>query len=272
MITFYSQPEHRPFVIGNGRLGALLIHGFPGTPAEMRPLAERLAAGGFTAHGPLLPGFGADISRLGETGRRAWLDAVHQEWASISRSFAQTALIGFSMGAALAIHAAAVRPPDALVLLAPFWQLSGWEAKLLPLMKHIFRQIRPFAQADFSNPAVRRQLQEIAPELNLDDLKTQAALRREIVLPTAVVDEVRRLGMDGYRRATAVQTPTLVLQGRHDDTVTPAQTRRLLTQLGGPVLYREFPGDHAFVKMQPPNGFDFTADVTTFLSRTIDNH
>ena len=34
----YSGPEHQRFQLGEGANGALLIHGFPGTPAEMRTL------------------------------------------------------------------------------------------------------------------------------------------------------------------------------------------------------------------------------------------
>ena len=36
----YSGPEHQPFEFGDGPNGALLIHGFPGTPAEMRAVPE----------------------------------------------------------------------------------------------------------------------------------------------------------------------------------------------------------------------------------------
>jgi len=38
----YNTPEHQPFTLGDGSAVALLIHGFPGTPAEVRPLAEAL--------------------------------------------------------------------------------------------------------------------------------------------------------------------------------------------------------------------------------------
>lgn len=269
MHSFFSEPKHQPFTIGSGRLGALLIHGFPGTPAEMRPLAARLAAADFTVYGPLLPGFGPDIPHLGETDRATWLAAVRDQWTRVRRRHDQAVLVGFSMGAALAIHTAVEQPPQALVLLAPFWQLGGWEAKALPLLKYVFRKIRPFAKADFSDPAVRKQMYEIAPEIDLDNPETQEALRQQIVLPTVVVDEVRRLGAASYDLAPQLASPTLVLQGQDDNTVQPAATRRLLAQVGGTLTYHEFPGDHAFVKMSQAASYDFAGDVLRFLSRHL---
>ena len=54
---------------------ALLLHGFPGTPAELRPLGQALAFAGVRAQAPLLPGFGPAMQRLGDVGAREWLAA-----------------------------------------------------------------------------------------------------------------------------------------------------------------------------------------------------
>jgi len=48
----------RPWHLGEGRRGALLIHGFAGTPPELRRLGEVLASAGFRCHAPVLPGHG----------------------------------------------------------------------------------------------------------------------------------------------------------------------------------------------------------------------
>ncbi len=45
----FNGPEHADFTIPGGDPAALLVHGFPGTPAEMRPLAEALNERGWTA-------------------------------------------------------------------------------------------------------------------------------------------------------------------------------------------------------------------------------
>jgi carboxylesterase len=43
-----------PFLIKGGEVGCLLIHGYTGTPNEMRPLAESLAADKVTVLAPRL--------------------------------------------------------------------------------------------------------------------------------------------------------------------------------------------------------------------------
>ena len=261
---FFAGPEHEPFTLGDGATGALLIHGFPGTPAEMRPLGEQLAANGIAARGLLLPGFGPDIARLGEMTRATWLDAASRAWAEVRAAHETAVLIGYSMGGALALRLAAAAPPAALVLLAPFWRLEGWQFKLLPVLKHVIRPFAPFQKADFDDPAVRGQLGGLAPGLDLDDPATQQFLREQVRLPLGVLDEVRRLGLEAYDAAPGVDTPTLILQGSRDTTVTAANTRQLAARLPGPTHYCEVPGDHDFVRLT--GDYDFTPDVLAFLA------
>ena len=61
---FYTDSEHQPFLFEAGSSRAMLIHGFLGSPRDMRPLAQELADSGITARGMLLPGFGEDVARL----------------------------------------------------------------------------------------------------------------------------------------------------------------------------------------------------------------
>lgn len=266
MSEFFSEPEHQPFQMGHGPIGALLIHGFPGTPAEIRPLGERLAAAGWTAYGPLLPGFGPQIPTLGQKTRHDWLAAVRTAWQQVQAQHKTAVLIGFSMGGALSLHLAAEMPPNFLVLLAPFWRFGGWEGNLLPLIKHFKKTFHPFAQADFTQTAVRQQLTELMPGADLDDPAVQAQIRQEAQLPTKTIDEVRQIGLSGGKLTSAIHCPTLILQGRQDTVVLPRLTRQLMTHLAGPVTYREIPGTHTFPKMRPPNTYDITPDILDFVA------
>src|SRR5439155_483073 len=62
MVDAFSLPGSRP-------LGCLLVHGFTGTPEEMRPLGEALAARGFPVHAVRLAGL-AERVRLRAVVRR----------------------------------------------------------------------------------------------------------------------------------------------------------------------------------------------------------
>lgn len=111
-LDVFSGPEHAPFRL-NGSEGhtsdaaapaALLVHGFGGTPAEMRGLAAALPGAGWTVEALLLPGFGADIATL--TGRRyqEWLDAVMAAAQGLrDAGHRPLLLVGYSMGATLAL-------------------------------------------------------------------------------------------------------------------------------------------------------------------------
>lgn len=267
--TPFNGPQHQPFAMGEGATGVLLIHGFPGTPAEMRPLGTTLAIHGYSAHGILLPGFGPQIGRLGQTNPAIWLEAAREAWWQVKEQYETAVLAGFSLGAAIAIHLAVTHPPHRLVLLAPFWRLDSWLFKLLPLLKHILPTAAPFANVDFSDPAVRKQVKELVPGVDLDDPEMQRYLREQIRVPTALVDDIRRFGRSAYQQASQVVVPTLVLQGTEDETVAPANTRRLLAQFGGPVTYHEFPATHNFPKMEAGQSGRFTQPILSFLANDI---
>ncbi|MDZ7704988.1 MAG: alpha/beta fold hydrolase [Trueperaceae bacterium] len=245
---FYSGPEHQPFSLGEGERGVLLVHGFPGTPAELRPIGEYLAGRGWRVRAPLLPGFGPDIVRLGEVGYEQWIGAVKEAWLELLHHTNESVLLGYSMGAAIALIVAAEATPEQrpgrLVLIAPFWRLGDWRAGLLPLVKHFKPQLKPFAQADFSDPAVREQFTRILPGADLDDPAVQQRLRDEIVLPTSAIDELRKLGQRAQRVASQAELPTLVVQGRQDSTVATQDTRTLAAKLGGRLRLVELEAGH----------------------------
>ena len=75
-LDMFGGPEHAPFLLNGGEPAALLVHGFGGTPAEMRGLAEALNRAGWTAQGILLPGFGADMPSLFRRRHAEWTAAV----------------------------------------------------------------------------------------------------------------------------------------------------------------------------------------------------
>ena len=62
--SFFTGEAHQSFDLHAGPVGALLIHGFMGSPKEMRPLAHALVEAGVSARGVQLPGFGPDRARL----------------------------------------------------------------------------------------------------------------------------------------------------------------------------------------------------------------
>jgi esterase/lipase len=111
---------------------ALLIHGLSGTPYEMRDLGRALVKACYLVRAILLPGHGTVPGDLLEVDERAWMEATRRAVESFDGVAERLVLVGYSMGATLAIDQALQAPPPGLqiaglVLLAPE---LGTESKL----------------------------------------------------------------------------------------------------------------------------------------------
>src|SRR5258708_32149980 len=81
-----AEPEQlQPFRIRGGVRGCLLIHGFAGTPPEMRGLGEFLAAGAYDVMGPLLAGHGLAPQAMALTRRPGWVAPAEDALAGLHR-------------------------------------------------------------------------------------------------------------------------------------------------------------------------------------------
>jgi carboxylesterase len=265
-LRLFEGSEHRPFYWPRGRRGALLIHGFPGTPAEMLPLARVLRGRGWSVCAPLLPGLGPDIERLSECRAQDWLGAVVRSAIQLSSMHQPFVILGYSMGAALAAQAATQVRSEGLILLAPFWRLGGaWVPGIWPLVRLFLRRIRPLRKADFDDPQLRRGIAEFMPELDLGNPDVQGALR-EFVVPSSLIDALSEAGKSLGRAAPLVRAPALVVQGRQDQLVKVEQTRRLLSRIGGRVTYVEIEAAHDLLRPADSRSDRLTKAVESFVA------
>ncbi len=242
--------EHQSFCWQAGDHAALLLHGFPGTPAEMRPLGTVLQDAGWTVHGMMLPGLGADIATLEERRFEDWSDAAKQAMEELKRRHSVVILVGYSMGGALALHTAIEQRPAGLVLLAPFWSFGErWIRLLWPVIKLLFRRVKPLKHADFSATDVRLGLQRMFKNIDLEDPQIQQSLR-QITVSLKPITQVRQLGLSAFERAEQLDIPTLVIQGSHDKVVSPLCTARLMHRFPNRVQYQEVNAAHNLVDPQ----------------------
>lgn len=267
----YANARHVPFRVEGGAAAALLVHGFPGTPAEMRSLAETLSEAGWTVEAPLLPGFGTDIDTLFHRDYEDWLAAVRTAYRSLAMDHTPVLLIGHSMGAAVALGVAADVQPDGAILFAPFWRLpldNPLLRLLRPILRVVIRRIKPFRAVDFDMDKVQAGIQEFIPDLDIQDPETQRQIQ-DLAIPTRLFTQLDDLGRDAFRSAGAFAGPTLILQGTDDDLVHPADTRRLLVRLPGPVEYLELPAGHDLLDDTTETWPLVTARVVAFAARLL---
>jgi carboxylesterase len=248
MLEWYAQPQFRPFTLthdaGDDRPGALMIHGFTGSPDDMRATAAIAHRAGFDVEALCLPGHGADIASFREIDGSDWHGAVADAWQRFRCRYRRAALIGYSLGGALAIHAAVERPPDAMLLLSPLIRIADRRAFVLPVLRRVIREIAPFGRLDFSDPQARGFFAKTMPGLDIDRPEVQRAIREETALPVRLINECRLVGREAGRLAARVKVPVTIIQGRPDHIVGHRDARWLVDHLGGRVTYHELPGNH----------------------------
>src|SRR5438128_12657349 len=106
-----ATPEQlRPFRIRGGTRGCLLIHGFAGTPPEMRGLGEYLAAAGYDVMGPLLAGHGLSPEAMALTRWTDWAASAQLAYETLRQDCAEVFVAGQSLRGTLALHLAATNP------------------------------------------------------------------------------------------------------------------------------------------------------------------
>lgn len=81
------------FLLEGGWVGLLLIHGFTGSPTEMRLVGESLNQRGITVSAPCLPGHGTTLDDLNQRQWRDWSSHVAQEAANL-QSRCETVFVG----------------------------------------------------------------------------------------------------------------------------------------------------------------------------------
>jgi carboxylesterase len=79
-------PGAEPFRHDGGPIGALLCHGFTGTPQSLRPWAEHLAAADVTVRLPRLPGHGTTVQEANLTTWHDWYAELERNLAELSAS------------------------------------------------------------------------------------------------------------------------------------------------------------------------------------------
>ena len=252
-LKVFQGEHHADFFIECGEPAALLIHGFPGTPAEMRPLAPVLSSAGWTTRGLLLPGFGAQIDSLWQRKSQEWIDAAVEALRSLRTQHHPVILIGYSMGASVSIHAAARLQPDRLILLAPFWQLgTRGQRAIFHIAKPIVRHSQPFGRVNFNDSRLRSFLSQFLQDADLDDPEVQELIRRTKV-PVDLFGQIDALGQWAYQLAAQIDIPTLILQGRNDPVVKPELTQQLMRRFAGPIEYAEIDARHDLVDPALPD-------------------
>lgn len=199
-----------PFDFGQGP-ACLLLHGFTGSPWELRPLGEALATKGFRAVGIRLPGHGQTPEAMLQGTVHYWRSAAERALDALGEG---VCVAGLSMGALLALDLAARFPGRVrrLALLAPAFALQDPLATALRRVRRVpLLAFRPWIEkhsVDLADPVARARA-PVVPAFPSRLLRDFWALQD---LALEALDRVR--------------APTLIALGARDHVVDLAAIRR----------------------------------------------
>jgi len=200
-----------PFLLKGGPRGVLLIHGFTGTPAEMRLLGESLHEKGFTVLAVRLPGHGTDVRDMETTTWRHWYGAAIDGRQLLAGLCDEINVVGLSMGGLLALKLAAEYPVNRVAALSTPIFLTARRIPLLPLYR-TFRRFIPKKRRDY----------DIDPQYFVGyDSTPLACLASLLELIESVKADLPN-----------VHCPSLLVQSRREHTVRPESATFIFERLG----------------------------------------
>jgi len=139
----------------NAHVGVLLVHGFTGSPASMRPWGEFLNSHGYTVRVPLLPGHGTKPEDLNKVKWEEWPAKVTFELSELQKTCDTIFLIGLSMGGSTVLNVS-IANNDAitgLVLVNPMIHVRGIPVELAFFLSRL-QKMRTSVGDDIKRPGV----------------------------------------------------------------------------------------------------------------------
>ena len=136
-------PNAEPFFLPGGHIGCVLIHGFTGTPKEMRLLGDFLFKNGITVLGIRLAGHATQVSDMKRTRWEDWLASVEDGINILAKSCDKIFLAGLSMGGALALLSASFNKVDGVIAMStPYEIKKDWRIKFAKPLSIFFPEIK----------------------------------------------------------------------------------------------------------------------------------
>jgi len=252
-VARWSSTRADPFeLVGDDDVGVVLVHGFTGTPYEIRYLGERLADAGFTVSAPRLPGHGTTVADLDATRWEDWAEAVERAVDRLGARCRRVAVVGQSLGGLLALHLASQRRDIACVasLAAPLW-LDGLGAKV----------------ARWTRPGRWLERLRTVPKLGGSDIRDPRAKAGNPcydAIPMRALGELVEFMKITDDALPSITQPVLVLHATQDHTAPVACAQRIAERTGA-VRTRILPRSYHLIAVDVERDI-VAAEVRQFLT------
>jgi len=201
-----------PFLLPGDDRGILLIHGFTGSPAEVRLLGDFLHKQGYTVIAPRLCGHGTRVEDLSKIKWHQWYSGVEDAYHLLKGICHTVTVIGLSMGGLLAFALAAEYHVDTLISLSTPIYIVDKRIGMLPLYR-IFREYIPKKRRKYTGISPLYTVGYNATPLSSLSSLLELIGHVEGLLPT-------------------IHLKILIIQGHHDHTVQARSAQYIYDQVG----------------------------------------
>ena len=243
---------------------ALCLHGYTGTPWEVRIIADDFAERlGLSCLGPVLPGHEGDPAALNHLDDDDWLaaalsafDQLDELDPPIDGVARPRVVVGCSMGGLLALNLCLRRRVDAVVLLAPALRLFTATALGVGAMTAGLWRVRPFIQKEGPGGDVAA----------IDAARANPSYK---VMPTRGLATFFKLQRRTERVLSEITTPLFTVHGDDDRTIDPLSSQIIAARVQSPVVEH-----HRLRHTRHLVGLDVDKDLvsdlaTAFVRRTL---
>jgi carboxylesterase len=212
-------PTAEPFLLPGNKTGCLLIHGFTGTPKEMRWMGEYLnREHGFTCLGVRLNGHATRPKDMVRSNWTDWTVSVEDGYNLLRGMTDRIFLVGLSMGGALSLLMSTRLDVKGVVVMSTPYQLPeerpGWLIRLLSYFKPYVRKTKEAPGTGWFDKSA--YIDHISYPLN----------------PVRSAAELKTL-LDRMRAALPnVRVPVLMIHSRDDKYVLPENMEHIYSDLG----------------------------------------
>jgi carboxylesterase len=210
-------PGAEPISLEGGRGGVLILHGFGDTTQSVRALAHHLHERGWTVRAPRLSGHGASLKEFTEARAHHWLSDASTALLDLQSRSTHVAIVGQSMGGALATIVASPARVDALVLLAPYMRLSRramWISRFHYVIALVVPYLRSRSESSIRDPDARAR-----------------ALGRGLTTPR-LVRELSVVVRQARVATRKLRVPTLVINSPQDPRVSVSDAEAAFAEIG----------------------------------------
>lgn len=246
-----TMPTAEPFFIPGGKTGCLLVHGFTGTPKEMRMLGDSLAESGYTVLAPRLFGHATSPEAMGRARWQDWLASVEDGMNLLRGCTDRQIVMGLSMGGVLTLLAAARYDFTAAVAFSTPSTLSNDPRSfLLPLIGWLNLHISK-GKPDWRNAEAAR-----------DHMDYPYYSSRAIVELTHLI-KVMRQELD------QITIPVLLVQSKQDTTIPADSMDRLFQKIASTDKSKFWVENSGHVIIREPEREKIFIEIKSFLQRIL---